>query len=618
MGIILDACIVSQVNYFKKREPMLKNSIKLSKLFLALLVILSLLISPVSNVDTAEAQGANGHPAHYIVFKGKADGSYEVVHYSEVHFSSELRSLDDATLQSWQASSPRHKDLMIVALQTEDGRTVYQGLVDTSPWMRGEWPLDGDPQMIDGRMVEMDQVVFVVRLPKIAGTRLVFKEDIQTEIQSFDLAQIVKSAPRIESDLESKLSFAEPYDDPGNRVDILVMGDGYTSSQENLFNTHFTTLANGFYNVQPLTNYRNYTNMVSLFTASQQSGADHPPYKPAAECPGYDNPSCCTDPQMQNDPLNGQMVDTAFNSRYCSWGMHRLLVADTELLYAEAGARYPDWDTMIVLVNDETYGGSATGSISVISVYQGMPLVAQHEFGHAFGDLADEYSTPYPGYPACSDTGGTNPCEANVTNVSTRSKIKWLPWIDPNTPIPTIPGSGYDNVVGLFQGARYLSTGMYRSGNECLMRYLGRPFCDVPTQAMVLRFYTGGWGTPTNGITMLEPGTQSPVGKVYLTHPASVELKSDILSPVGGPAPLIEWFVDGVKVQGANSNSFIYNTEYTKPGVHVIKLRVKDITPFVKDAMSGGVTVFEHSWTVDVTVIPIVIEEFQYLPLILK
>lgn len=93
---------------------MLKNSIKPSKLLLALLVILSLLLSPVSNGDTVEAQGANGHPAHYIVFKGKADGHYEVVHYSEVQLSSELRSLDDATLQSWQASSPRHKDLIIV------------------------------------------------------------------------------------------------------------------------------------------------------------------------------------------------------------------------------------------------------------------------------------------------------------------------------------------------------------------------------------------------------------------------------------------------------------------------------------------------------------------------
>lgn len=595
----------------------------LIKVFFALLVILSLLLSPVSNGNSVEAQDAKGYPAHYIVFKGKADGSYEAVSYREVHLSSQPLSLDDDLLESRMANSPRHKQMLIVSLETEDGRSVYQGLVDTSPWMRGEWPLDEDQQVIDGRMVEMDDVVFVVRVPKIAGTKLVFKEDLKTEIQTFDLARIVKSAPRIESDLESKLSFAEPYGDPGNRVDILVMGDGYTRGQEGLFNAHFERLANGFYSKQPLTNYRNYTNMVSLFTASQQSGADHPLYMPPEKCPGNDNPSCCTDTQMQNDPLNGQMVDTAFNARYCSWGMHRLLVADTELLYAEAGARYPDWDTMIVLVNDETYGGSATGSISVISVYQGqngdvLPEVAQHEFGHAFGDLADEYSTPYPGFPGCSDSEGSSPCEANVTNVSTRSRIKWLPWINPTTPIPTIPGSGYDNMVGLFQGARYLSSGMYRSGNVCLMRSLGSPFCDVPTQSLVLRFYTGGWGEPANGITMLEPETQTPVGKVYLTHPASVELKSDILSPVGGPAPLIEWFIDGVKVQDANGSSFIYNTEYTKPGVHVIKLRVKDVTPFVKDVMSGGATVFEHSWTVDVTVIPIVLEEFLYFPLILK
>lgn len=602
---------------------MIKKLIKTPSLFFVFLIIFSIAIAPITGNKPVLAQEAAGQAAHYIVFEGSPESGFEVLHYQEVRLKSELQSLDDAMIQYRLATSARHNQLVVAALETADGKTVYQGLVNTSPWMRGEWPTEADPHEIDGHMVQIDNAVFVVRLPKIPGTQLVFKEDLQRVIQSFDLAQIVKSAPRIESNLESKLNFAQPYGSPANRVDILVMGDGYTSAQETLFNTHFERLANGFYNIQPLTNYRNYTNMVSLFTASQQSGADHPPYMPPEKCPGNDNPNCCTDTLMQNDPLNGQMVDTAFHARYCSWGIHRLLVADTGLLYAEAGARYPDWDTMIVLVNDETYGGSATGSISVISVYQGqngdiLPEVAQHEFGHAFGDLADEYTTPYPGFPACSDTGGTNYCEANVTNVSTRANIKWLPWINPNTPIPTIPGTGYDNMVGLFQGARYLSTGMYRSGNICLMRSLGSPFCDVPTQAMVLRFYTGGWGNPTNGITMLEPGTQTPVGQVYLTHPDSVELMSDILSPVGGPAPLIEWFIDGVKVQGASSSSFIYNTDYTKPGLHEIKLRVKDITPFVKNSMSGGATEFEYSWSVDVTVVPVEIDEFQYLPLILK
>lgn len=348
---------------------MLKNTINLIKVFFVLLVILSILLSPVSNINSVEAQDAKGYPAHYIVFKGKADGSYEAVSYREVQLSSQLLSLDDDLLESRMANSPRHKQMLIVSLETSDGRSVYQGLVDTSPWLRGEWPDEANPQVIDGRMVEMDQVVFTVRVPKIAGTRLVFKEDLQTEIQSFDLTQIVKNVPAEESNQESKLGFAEPYGSPANRVDILVMGDGYTSAQESQFNTHFTTLTNGFYSKQPLTNYRNYTNMVSLFTASQQSGADHPPYMPPDKCPGNDNPSCCTDPLMQNDPLNGQMVNTAFDARYCSWGMHRLLVADLTLVLEEAGARYPDWDTIILLVNDETYGGSASGSVSVISTY---------------------------------------------------------------------------------------------------------------------------------------------------------------------------------------------------------------------------------------------------------
>lgn len=97
-----------------------------------------------------------------------------------------------------------------------------------------------------------------------------------------------------------------------------------------------------------------------------------------------------------------------------------------------------------------------------------------------------------------------------------------------------------------------------------------------------------------------------------------MQLKSDVLSPEGGPAPLIEWFVDGVKVAGASANSFTYQTDAAQPGNHRVTLRVKDVTAFVKDVMSGGKTVFEYSWTVNVTVIPIVIEEFQFLPLIVK
>lgn len=474
-----------------------------SKVFAAVL-ILSLILSPLSLSSAAFAQQSGGQTAHYIVLQGSQEQGYEVIHYQEVELMAKLESMSISAIQNALATSSRHANLIIAALEDRAGNTVYQGIVDTSPWLRGEWRGEANPQEIDGRVLKTDKFTFAVRVPRIAGTMLVLKKNLGSTIQQFDLAEIVKSAPRIENSLESKLTLSEPFGPPGNRVDILVMGDGYTAAQEGLFNTHLQTLMNGFYGKQPLTNYRNYTNMATLFTVSPESGADHPIYVTSDKCPGYDNPNCCTDPEMLNDPLNGQMVNTAFDARYCSWEIHRLLVADEGKLLAEAGRRYPDWDTIIVLVNDVTYGGSASGKISVISVDEWLPDVAQHEFGHAFGDLADEYDDAYPGFPGCSDRGGT-PCEANVTDVSIKANIKWLPWIGPDTPIPTPPNGGYG--PGLYTGARYLRSGMYRSDNACLMKYLGQPFCDVPTQAMVLRFYKGGWGTPSAGMTMLEPGT---------------------------------------------------------------------------------------------------------------
>ena len=139
--------------------------------------------------------------------------------------------------------------------------------------------------------------------------------------------------------------------------------------------------------------------------------------------------------------------------------MYRLLVVNTSKVLAAAAAM-PDWDEIMVIVNDPTYGGSG-GSLAVISTNGAAVQVAQHEYGHTFSRLADEYTTPFPGYPACSDMSGPA-CEPNVTDQTSRALIKWFPWIDAGTPIPTPNQTAYRRVVGLFQGARYLGTGMYR------------------------------------------------------------------------------------------------------------------------------------------------------------
>ena len=66
---------------------------------------------------------------------------------------------------------------------------------------------------------------------------------------------------------------------------------------------------------------------------------------------------------------------------------------------AAAARNVPTYDYIFVMVNDTTYGGSG-GVVSTFSVNELAGEIGLHEFGHSFAGLADEYTTPYPGYPA--------------------------------------------------------------------------------------------------------------------------------------------------------------------------------------------------------------------------
>jgi len=311
---------------------------------------------------------------------------------------------------------------------------------------------------------------------------------------------------------------------------------------------------------------------------------------------------------MQSDPLEGTMVATAFDSRYCAYWVHRLLVADEDKVMAAAGA-WPDWDSILVLVNDTTYGGSG-GLVATIAMHPLAVQVAQHEFGHSFAGLADEYESAYPGYPPCSDIGGPL-CEPNVTDVVVREQIKWNPWILPTTPIPTPETLAWDGYVGLFEGARYLSTGMYRSGLNCIMRALGQPFCQVPSQTYVLTLYDGGWGVPAEGISLIEPGTTYPASPVTLFHPTEEAFGADILEPVGGPAVEIAWLVNGVPVPGENDAAFTYVTQQSQLGPVGITLLVTDVTTLVHPDMAGGLLQSTYTWSVEVRI-------RIYLPVVMR
>ncbi|MDO5759616.1 MAG: M64 family metallopeptidase [Bacteroidota bacterium] len=134
------------------------------------------------------------------------------------------------------------------------------------------------------------------------------------------------------------------------------------------------------------------------------------------------------------------------------------------------------FDAVIIVANSEVYGGGGIYNCYATCYSGTMAMeVLIHEFSHSFAGLADEYSAND------SDTGlqpiYAEPYEKNITTL-VDFNVKWKDMIKPSTPIPTPATKEYENEVGVFEGASYMSKGFYRPYQHCMMRDL-KAFCPV-------------------------------------------------------------------------------------------------------------------------------------------
>ncbi len=271
------------------------------------------------------------------------------------------------------------------------------------------------------------------------------------------------------------------------RIVWVIMGDGYTAGEMNKFKSDVETMIDTFFAEAPWKNRRGAFNIYRVDVVSNESGADHP---------------------EQDPPV---FVDTALGSYYGCYNIDRLICIDDGTALSIAGA-VAAYDTVLVLVNDPIYGGSG-GAISVASTHYFSSEVVLHEFGHSFGLLADEYEDPYPGYP----DGDWEPNVSYAYNFD-RSQIKWGTWISPLTPLPTPEGAGYANDAGMFEGARYKTTGIYRPKEDCKMRTVGSLFCDICVEAQALQIY--------NRTSLLDSAEPAPGTTVPYTAGLSVTVQT--------------------------------------------------------------------------------------------
>ncbi|MGE5314124.1 MAG: M64 family metallopeptidase [Acidobacteriota bacterium] len=274
---------------------------------------------------------------------------------------------------------------------------------------------------------------------------------------------------------------------PHEKVDIAILGDGYTRKEMEQFLKDARHYTNQLFSTEPFKSRKNDFNVRAVCLPSDESGIDQPDKK--------------------------LWKRTALGTSYNTFGSARYVLTTENKALRNAAALAP-YDFICILVNTARYGGG--GIFQLYATCYARPesketawysdYVFVHEFGHSFGGLGDEYYTsdvPYNDFLQA----GVEPWEPNVASDVSRDKLKWSDLVAESTPLPTdwnktfydslssapkslqknapdynekrralaaeqdrfLASHPMKNLVGAFEGAGYASKGLYRPAVNCRM-----------------------------------------------------------------------------------------------------------------------------------------------------
>jgi hypothetical protein len=296
--------------------------------------------------------------------------------------------------------------------------------------------------------------------------------------------------------------------DPATKVDLLILGDGYTAAQRPKFAADAKRLVEVLLATSPFKERKSDFNVWGLVPPARESGISRPSL--------------------------GIHRSNPVSSTYDAFGSERYLLAFDNKAFRRL-ASFAPYDVVEIVVNERTYGGGGIYGLysTVAADHAFAPYVFVHEFGHHFAALADEYYTSPVAYlPA---TTREEPWEPNVTALLDPNTLKWRDLIKPGTPLPTRwekeayeqasraaqarraqirqekrPESEMEALfeeerqrdeamfaksrgqVGAYEGAKYEARGYYRPEANCIMFTRTDFFCEVCKRAVsrVIDTYT--------------------------------------------------------------------------------------------------------------------------------
>lgn len=185
---------------------------------------------------------------------------------------------------------------------------------------------------------------------------------------------------------------------PNEKVDILILGDGYTGSELEEFHSDVKRLTQELFTTEPFQGRCADFNVRAIDVHSPESGI--------------------------SNPRGGSWKATPFELSFNAFDLDRYVLTYANKKVREFAAQAP-YDALILLFNSPKYGGGGIFNLWSTSAADTGPAayVFVHEFGHAFAGLGDEYYSSQVAYETFN-TPGVEPWEPNITALLDPDRLK--------------------------------------------------------------------------------------------------------------------------------------------------------------------------------------------------
>lgn len=435
-----------------------------------------------------------------------AESTLRLDYFHTGNSSTETFSIDQLVIEPlpWPGNPNHPQDSLLrgkylFEVYLEDAKTLLYSRSFSSIY--GEWETTKEATQIKRTFHES------VRFPKPRGKFILTlkKRDLNNQFKSvwtvnLDADDYINH--REQALYKKNLLAIENNGNSNDKVDLLILGDGYTQEEQPKFKQKAKELSDYFLSSYPFDKRRKDFNVWALAPIAKSSGVSR--------------------------PSTGKYLDSPLGATYDAFRSERYVLTFDNKSWRRVASSAP-YDAVIIITNSETYGGGGIYGLYSTAAANGewANYLFVHEFGHHFAGLADEYFTSSVAYQAPDKI--TEPYEPNVTALLDPKNLKWQHLATPNVALPSEwPKKTFEehsmayqkiraklradnkpesemnelfhknqvfvealfakhknhSTIGAFEGANYQSKGFYRSSMNCVMFTRTKDYCAVCAEAI--------------------------------------------------------------------------------------------------------------------------------------